>query len=49
MLKDHWRRYDGWVKGRVSWCGETGRVYVGYIPMFKTASKILLGKIFCLS
>jgi hypothetical protein len=41
------KRYGRWVKGRVGrWVGvvswEWG--YVSYVPIFKIASKILLGK-----
>jgi hypothetical protein len=45
------KRYDRWVKDRVGGCGVVswGREYVSYVPIFKIASKILLGKTVCLS
>jgi len=42
-------RYGWWKKCLVNWCGKGGGGYVSYIPMSKIASKMLLGKIFCLS
>jgi hypothetical protein len=44
------KRYGRWVKGRLGgwvWC--VGGEYVSYVPTFKIASKILLGKMVCLS
>jgi hypothetical protein len=42
------RRFGGWMKG-MTWWSKGGGGYVGYIPMFKITSNILLREIVCLS
>jgi hypothetical protein len=41
--------YGRWLKDTVGGCGELGGEYVSNVPIFKIASKILLGKTVCLS
>ena len=41
------KKYGRWVKVTVGACGELGVGVLSYVPIFKIASKILLGKIVC--